>query len=82
MGTSARQQIKIDYEEQVYNWQHKNERLEEKIKTNLGKYKRISQTNEVWTVLLCLVLSKSASLFCLTSLHDLSFLCLSGREEI
>ena len=52
MGTSARQQIKIDFEEQVYSWQRKNERLEDKIKTNLGKYKRISEKKEV---LICFV---------------------------
>ncbi len=72
MGTSSRHQTKSDYDEQINYWQSKNELLEEKIKTNLCNYKRISGKKEV-VILACLVLALSDCSFCLISCFVLSF---------
>jgi hypothetical protein len=48
IGTSSRQQTKKDYEKQINYWQSKTEQLEEKIKTNLSHYKRISEKKKVF----------------------------------
>ncbi len=66
IGTSSRQQTKSDYDQQINYWQSKNEQLEEKIKTNLSNYKRISEKKEV-LILACLVLAYPVCPFCLIS---------------
>ena len=71
MGTSSRQAIKRDYEEQIQYWQSKNELLDEKMRTNLSNYKRISGKKEVMK-LACIVLALSDCPFCLISCFDLS----------
>jgi hypothetical protein len=43
IGMSSRQQTKKDYDQQINYWQSITEQLEEKIKTNLSNYKRISE---------------------------------------
>jgi hypothetical protein len=72
MGTSARHQTKSDFDEQINYWQSKNELLEEKIKTNLCNYKRISAKKEV-VILASLVLAISDCPFRLISCFVLSF---------
>jgi hypothetical protein len=52
IGTSSRQQSQKDNDEQINYWRSKTERLQEKIKTILSNYKRISEKKEVFLPLL------------------------------
>jgi ribosomal protein L21E len=66
MGTASMQQSKTEFEQQLHYWQCKCETLQQRLKDNLAKYKRISKKKEV---LIFLVLSYPVSPFYLISCY-------------